>query len=436
MRKTLCFYFQIHQPVRLRRYRFFDIGQRHDYFDNYVNSSTIHRVAERCYLPANNLMLELIGRYGNNFKITYSISGSALEQFEMHTPEVVESFKQLAATGCVEFLAETYAHSLASLSDTNEFETQVKRHARKMEELFGQRPVTLRNSSLIYSDQIGERVAAMGYESMLTDGAKHVLGWKSPNFLYTNSINPKLKLLLKNSRLSDDLSMRFSDRSWNEWPLTAEKYVEWLKASVQGSEMINLFMNYETFGEYELASTGIFDFLRHLPECIFTMTDFEFLTPKEVVRKHQPVAPLHVPYPISWADEERDITGWLGNELQMEAFEELYKVQHEVRAIDDPRLNEDYSRLQASDHFYYMGTKLFSDGDFRRHVSPYDSPYEAFINYMNALSDFIIRVGDSGKKSNIATDKMVKENLPVGNTEKTVKVPRTKRSKRSTKEKK
>ena len=247
MKKTLCFYFQIHQPVRLRRYRFFDIGKRHDYFDEYVNRSTIRRVAERCYLPMNHLIMDLIKRYGTNFKVSFSISGSALEQFALHAPEVIESFKELAKTGSVEFLAETYAHSLASLSDTDEFERQVQRHAAKMEELFGQKPVTLRNSSLIYSDQIGERVAAMGFESMLTDGAKHVLGWKSPNFVYTNVMNPRLKLLLKNSRLSDDLTLRFSDHSWHEWPLTADKYARWLKDSTQDSEIVNLFMNYEVY---------------------------------------------------------------------------------------------------------------------------------------------------------------------------------------------
>ena len=397
MKKTLCFYFQIHQPVRLRKYRFFDIGKRHDYFDDYVNASTIRRIVGHC-LPMNDLLLELIQRYGQKFKVAFSISGTALEQLELHAPEAIESFKRLADTGCVEFLAETYPHSLASLSDTDEFEHQVRHHIKKMEELFGQTPVVLRNSSLIYSDQIGERVAEMGFRGMLTDGAKHVLGWKSPNFLYTNAINPKLKLLLKNSRLSDDIALRFSDKSWNEWPLTADKYVDWLQESVKESEIVNLFMNYETFGEYQTAETGIFDFMRHLPEVIFARTDFEFLTPGEVIKKHQPVAPLHVPYPISWADEERDITSWMGNELQTEAFEELYKVQDKVKRSDDENLKRDYERLQASDHFYYMRTKLFSDNEFRRYTSPYDSPYEAFINYMNALSDFVLRVEEGDRK--------------------------------------
>ena len=433
MKKTLCFYFQIHQPVRLRRYRFFDIGKRHDYFDEYVNRSTIRRVAERCYLPMNHLIMDLSKRYGTNFKVSFSISGSALEQFALHAPEVIESFKELAKTGSVEFLAETYAHSLASLSDTDEFERQVQRHAAKMEELFGQKPVTLRNSSLIYSDQIGERVAAMGFESMLTDGAKHVLGWKSPNFVYTNVMNPRLKLLLKNSRLSDDLTLRFSDHSWHEWPLTADKYARWLKDSTQDSEIVNLFMNYETFGENQLAETGIFEFMRSLPEYIFSTTDFEFLTPSEAVKKHQPVAPLHVPYPISWADEEKDITGWLGNELQNEAFEELFKIQPKVEALNDPELNEDYSRLQASDHFYYMRTKLFSDNDYHRYVSPYETPYEAFINYMNVLSDFVARVEDMEKMRNIAGNKITEEEKSPEKKKRTPRVKSTESAAKATK---
>lgn len=433
MKKTLCFYFQIHQPVRLRRYRFFDIGKRHDYFDEYVNRSTIRRITEKCYLPMNHLIMDLIKRYGTNFKVSFSISGSALEQFALHAPEVIESFKELAKTGSVEFLAETYAHSLASLSDTDEFERQVQRHTAKMEELFGQKPVTLRNSSLIYSDQIGERVAAMGFESMLTDGAKHVLRWKSPNFVYTNVMNPRLKLLLKNSRLSDDLTLRFSDHSWHEWPLTADKYARWLKDSTQDSEIVNLFMNYETFGENQLAETGIFEFMRSLPEYIFSTTDFEFLTPSEAVKKHQPVAPLHVPYPISWADEEKDITGWLGNELQNEAFEELFKIQPKVEALNDPELNEDYSRLQASDHFYYMRTKLFSDNDYHRYVSPYETPYEAFINYMNVLSDFVARVEDMEKIRNIVGNEITEEEKSPEKKKRTPRVKSTESAAKATK---
>lgn len=418
MKPTLCFYFQIHQPVRLRKYHFFDIGKRHDYFDEYINRSTIQRIAHECYLPMNNMLLELISKYGKNLKLSFSLSGSAIDQFEMHAPEVIESFKRLAETGCVEFIAETYGHSLASLSPTDEFEKQVKVHAEKIHELFGQKPVTMRNSSLIYSDSIGERVAAMGFKSMITDGAKHVLGWKSPNFIYTNANNPKLKLLLKNSRLSDDITLRFADRSWNEWPLTAEKYISWLKDSVRESEIVNLFMNYETFGDSLKADTGIFDFMRALIEQTIAEGFFEILTPAESVKKHEAIAPLHVPYPISWSDEEKDLTGWLGNELQNEAFEKLYGIQPRIHAANDTALSIDYAKLQSSDHFYYMRTKLFSDNVNRRYSSPYDTPYEAFINYMNVLSDVVVRLEEiesrtpenkpepeSGKKKSTAKEK-------------------------------
>lgn len=389
-KRTLCLYFQVHQPVRLRKYHFFDIGINNDYYDDFANRSYMRKIAECCYLPTNRLLLDLIRRFGQNFKVSFSITGLAIEQFRQYAPEVLESFKELATTGCVEFLAETYSHSLACLVDSTEFESQVRRHSALIEELFGEKPQTFRNTELVYSDEIGKNVADMGYTAMLTEGARHVLGWKSPNFLYTNSINPKLKLLLRNFHLSDDIAFRFGERSWNEWPLTAEKYASWLNSSE--GEMINLFMDYETFGEHQKAESGIFDFLRTLPEKVLSSTDFEFLTPKEVVRKHQPIAPLHVPFPISWADEERDLTAWLGNELQNEAFEELYKVREKLNALNDEGLMHDFNCLQASDHFYYMCTKLFSDGDVHSYFMPYNTPYEAFINYMNVLSDFILRV--------------------------------------------
>ncbi len=380
------------------------MGKRHDYFDDYTNAATIKRISEHCS-PMNQLLLELIHQYEGRFKVSFSISGSALEQLELHSPESIKSFQELAKTGCVEFLAETYYHTLASLSDTDEFENQVKQHVQKMQELFGQTPTVLRNSSLIYSDEIGERVARMGFKGMLTDGAKHVLGWKSPNFLYTNAINPKLKLLLKNARLSDDITLHFADKTWSEWPLTAEKYADWLQGSTAKSEIVNLFMNYETFGEYLSADSGIFDFMRYLPQELFARDEFEFLTPSEVIQKHQPIAPLHIPYPISWVDEERDITSWLGNELQTEAFEELYKIQAKVKSLDSKSLKKDYERLQASEHFYYMRTKLFTNNEVRRNVSPYESPYEAFINYMNVLSDFTCQVEEALKEQNTKSRK-------------------------------
>ncbi|MBP1671986.1 MAG: putative alpha-amylase [Bacteroidetes bacterium] len=263
MKKTICFYFQVHQPDRLRLYRFFDIGKDSWYYDEFANKTILRRVAERCYLPANELMLELIRQHKGAFKISYSISGVVLDQFEKYAPEVIDSFKELAKTGCVEFLAETYAHSLASIASQEEFIAQVKKHSLRIEALFGQKPKVFRNTELIYSDEIGATVAQMGFSGMLTEGAKHVLGWKSPNYIYTNSINPRLKLLLKNFQLSDDIAFRFSDRSWANWPLTSDKYVTWLSKSLEKDDIVNLFMDYETFGEHQQSSTGIFQFLKY-----------------------------------------------------------------------------------------------------------------------------------------------------------------------------
>ena len=393
MKKSICIYFQIHHPERLRKYQFFDIGKKHNYFDNYANRSELEDLAENCYLPANALLLDLIKKYEGKFKIAFSISGSAIDQLEMHTPEVIRSFQELAQTGQVEFLAETYSHSLASLSeDTDEFELQVKRHSAAIKELFGKKPVTFRNTSLIYSDKIGKRVADLGFKTMLTDGAKHVLGWKSPNFVYKNALDENLNLLLKNSKLSDDIAIRFSDRNWSEYPLTSEKYADWVSHSLQDTEVLNLFMNYEVIGHYNRAESGIFDFLRYFIQQIAENPNYQFLLPKEVTKKHTAKDILPVPYPISWTDEERDITSWLGNELQKEAFTELFKIQPLVKKKKNAELNEDYSRLQASEHFYFMRTKLFSGADYHKYILPYESPYEAFINYMNVLSDFIERV--------------------------------------------
>ena len=393
MKKSICIYFQIHHPERLRKYQFFDIGKKHNYFDNYANRSELEDLAENCYLPANALLLDLIKKYEGKFKVAFSISGSAIDQLEMHTPEVIRSFQELAQTGQVEFLAETYSHSLASLSeDTDEFELQVKRHSTAIKELFGKKPVTFRNTSLIYSDKIGKRVADLGFKTMLTDGAKHVLGWKSPNFVYRNALDENLNLLLKNSKLSDDIAIRFSDRNWSEYPLTSEKYVDWVSHSLQDTEVLNLFMNYEVIGHYNRAESGIFDFLRYFIQQIAENPNYQFLLPKEVTKKHTAKDILPVPYPISWTDEERDITSWLGNELQKEAFTELFKIQPLVKKKKNAELNEDYSRLQASEHFYFMRTKLFSGADYHKYILPYESPYEAFINYMNVLSDFIERV--------------------------------------------
>ena len=320
--KSICLYFQVHQPFRYRRYRFFDIGNDHYYYDDYANESILRKVADRCYLPANKLMLELIKKHKGKFKIAYSISGLALEQFELYAPEVLDSFKALADTGHVEFLAETYSHSLVSLKNHDLFRKQVADHAAAIEKFFGLKPMVFRNTELIYSDEIGALVADMGYKAMMTEGARHILGWKSPNFLYVNAINPRLKVLMRNFKLSDDLGFRFSNKGWNEYPLTAEKYVGWIK-SLEKDEICNIFLDYEAFGEHQRASTGIFSFMEHLPQAVFNHSKMNFATPSEIATNFQPVSLVSVPQPISWADEERDLSAWLGNELPDEAFNKV-----------------------------------------------------------------------------------------------------------------
>ena len=398
--RTICLYFQVHQPFRFRRYRFFDIGNDHYYYDDYSNESILQKVAQKCYIPTNELILKLIEKHKGRFKIAYSISGIAMDQFRLYAPEVLESFKKLADTGKVEFLSETYAHSLSSLKGREEFERQVKAHDQLIKEHFGQEPKVFRNTELVYSDEIGAMVADMGFKAMLTEGAKHVLGWKSPNYLYCNAINPKLKLLLKNFKLSDDIAFRFSNKGWPEYPLTADKYVDWLNQIPDNEEVVNLFMDYETFGEHQWKETGIFDFLEALPGSVFSNSPFTFSTPSEVVRKLQVVSAVNVPHPISWADEERDLTAWLGNEMQQEAFDKLYLLGEKVYESDDDGIKQDYAYLQVSDHFYYMSTKFFSDGEVHSYFNPYDTPYDAFINYMNVLSDFEIRV-NAAVRSNV-----------------------------------
>ncbi len=390
--KTICFYFQVHQPLRFRRYRFFDIGNDHYYYDDYTNESVMRKISMDCYLPANELLLKLIKKHKGAFKVAFSITGVAIDQMKLYAPEVLDSFKALADTGQVEFLGETYAHSLVSLKDERAFARQVELHSDLMEETFGQKPKVFRNSALIYSDQMGEQVARMGFQAMLTEGAKHILGWKSPNFLYCNAINPRLKVLLKNFKLSDDLAFRFGNRNWSEWPLTATKFAGWLKALDKREEVVNLFMDYETFGEHQRKETGIFEFLEAFPTEVLKHKELSFSTPSEVAAALQPVAPVHVPNPISWADEERDLTAWLGNEMQQEANDKLYALLPKVKRCTDKRLLKDWDYLQCSDHFYYMSTKFFSDGEVHAYFNPYETPYEAFINYMNVLSDFSLRI--------------------------------------------
>lgn len=395
MKKSICLYFQVHQPNRLRLYRFFDIGKDSHYYDDFANRTILRRVAQRCYLPMNALLLDLISANKGAFKVAFSISGSVLEQFDRYAPEVIDSFRKLADTGCVEFLSETYYHSLASLVSESEFKHQVMKHKAAIEHYFGVTPKAFRNTELIYSDAIGQMVYDMGFKTMLTEGAKHVLGWKSPNYVYSCAMAPGLKLLLKNSSLSDDIAFRFSDRTWADWPLTGEKYLAWLKASAQNDEIVNLFMDYETFGEHQKAQSGIFDFMKFLPEVVLNDGEFEFVTPSQASKKHRPVGELDVPDPISWADEERDVTAWLGNELQNDAFGKINEQVEKLALLNDEALWSDFGHLQESDHFYYMCTKFFSDGAAHKYFNPYDTPYEAFINYMNVVSDFILRVDDA-----------------------------------------
>ena len=390
MKKSICLYFQVHQPNRLRQYRFFDIGKNSHYYDDFTNRTILRRIAQKCYLPMNELLLQQIEEQNGAFKVAFSITGTALEQFDRYCPEVLDSFKKLAATGCVEFLSETYYHSLSSLASESEFKHQVAKHKEAIEKYFGVTPTTFRNTELIYSDSIANMVGDLGFKTILTEGAKHVLGWQSPNYLYKATTKKNQKLLLRNSGLSDDIAFRFSNKGWENWPLTTDKFVSWLKSG--DGEIVNLFMDYETFGEHQAASTGIFDFMKYLPTAVLADGEFEFVTPARAARKHKPVAPLCIPDAISWADEERDTSAWLGNELQNEAFNKLYSLSEKLAILNDAELWSDFGHLQESDHFYYMCTKYFSDGAVHKYFNPYDTPFEAFINYMNVLSDFMLRV--------------------------------------------
>lgn len=390
--KSICLFFQVHQPFRHRKYRFFDIGSDHYYYDDYANESIMRKVALKSYLPTNNILLKLADKLEGKFKVSFSITGLALEQFILYAPEVIESFQKLAKTGCVEFLSETYSHSLSSLKDKNIFEEQVKLHDNKILELFAHKPRVFRNTEMIYSDEIGAQVAEMGYKAILTEGAKHILGWKSPNYVYVNAINPRLKVLMRNFKLSDDIAFRFSNKNWTEYPLTAEKFINWMEKTNSKEEVINLFLSYESFGERLPEGSGIFKFLEALPKKVIESKNLKFSTPSEVVDELQPVSSVHVPHPISWADEERDLTAWLGNGMQKEAFEKLYNLRNRMVKCENAELRKDWNYLQVSDHFYYMSTKYFSDGEVHSYFNPFDSPYEAFINYMNVLSDFKIRL--------------------------------------------
>ena len=389
--KAICFNFEIHQPFRLKRYRFFDIGKDHYYYDDFLNDDIMERIARNSYIPAAETLLRMIESNEGRFRCSIAMSGIAFEQFEQYAPEFIDVLKRLADTGCVEFVAQPYAYSLASLNDPEEFAAQMGDTRSLLRNRFGVETKVARNTELIYCDDLAPQLVELGFNGVLTEGAKHILGWKSPDYVYCAASAPKLKLLLKNDKLSDDISSRFSDTSWNEFPLTADKYIGWIADTPQEEQVFNLFMNLETFGEFQRRDTGIFQFLEALPR-FAKERGIDFWTPSEAVQKLKAVGELSVMHPISWADEARDTSAWLGNKLQQEAFDKLYSVAERVRLCDDRRLKQDWNYLQASDHFFYMATKHFADGAVHSHFSPYDTPFQAFTNYMNVLADFIVRV--------------------------------------------
>ena len=387
---SVVFYFQVHQPFRLRRYTVFDSTP--SYFDDRCNEDICRKVAGKCYLPTNRLVLDLIQRHEGRFRVSYCLTGTVIEQFRQWAPEVMASFRALADTGCVEFIAETYHHSLAFLYNREEFAAQTKMHKRLMQELFGQTPRIFRNTELTYNNDVARVVEEMGFDAILTEGADHVLGYRSPNFIYNPPNCANLRMLTKNYRLSDDVAFRFGNREWSEWPLTADKFADWVDQINGNGYVCNLFMDYETFGEHQWADTGIFQFLDALPGKVLAGGRNDFLTVSEAVDRYPPVGEVDVPHMISWADTERDLSAWLGNSMQANALHDLYALAPMVLASGDEVVIDDWRKLQTSDHFYYMCTKWFADGDVHKYFNPYESPYDAYINYMNILDNVRARV--------------------------------------------
>lgn len=388
---AVCFYFQVHQPFRLRHYTVFD--QDTSYFDDHKNQFICRKVANKCYLPANRMMLNLIEKHKGRFRVAYSLTGVLIEQLYLYAPEVFESFQNLARTGCVEFLAETYYHSLAFLYSPQEFKEQVLKHRETITKLFGQEPRVFRNTELIYNNELARIVAETGlFDTILAEGADHILGYRSPNFVYRPVSAPNMKLLLKNYRLSDDIAFRFSNRQWSQWPLIADKFASWIEQVNGCGTNVNLFMDYETFGEHQWEDTGIFDFLWHLPDHILRHPDNCFKTPSEVAASYESMEELDFPHIVSWADMERDLSAWLGNPMQKNALDQLHALESKVKACGDPDILTDWRKLQTSDNFYYMCTKYFSDGDVHKYFNPYDSPYDSYINFMNVLDNLEERI--------------------------------------------
>ncbi len=409
----VVFYFQVHQPFRLRRYTFFDIAVEDRYFDDEENRRILQRVAQRCYLPMNKLMLELIERHKGKFRVAYSISGTALDQMEAWAPEALASFQKLAATGCVEFLAETSHHSLSSLTEVAEFEDQVRSHADRIETLFGKRPTTFRNTELVIDTRIAQSIEKLGFTVMLGEGADHLLGWRSAHHVYRPEGTQKLKLLLRDYARADDIAFRYSNKTWDQWPLTAEKFAKWIHAADPKDAFIGLFMDYETFGEHQWEETGIFRFFEAVPAAILADPRFQFRTPAETAAAHDAIARLVLPRPVSWADAERDVSAWLGNPMQRSANDALYAIRPDVIALNEAGkklLLDRWRRLSTSDHLYYMCTKHFSDGEVHKYFSPYASPHDAFIAFMNVLDDLGRRVKQERtselSQSASATDKI------------------------------
>lgn len=394
---SLCFYFQVHQPFRVDRYSIFDIGSgEKPYFGNAEdhdlnNQKIINKVAEKSYRPMNNLLLELLHEHPA-MRVSFSLTGTLIEQLEEYAPDVLDQFKALVATGQVELLAETYYHSLAFLHSPEEFGRQIDMHANKLREVFGVEPQVFRNTELIYRNDIADQVAERGYRATLAEGADHVLDWRSPNYMYHAKDNPDLPVMLKNYKLSDDMAFRFGEAEWKEYPLTAEKFARWIHGHHGDAEVINLFMDYETFGEHQWEDTGIFDFMRHLPQELLRHPDTTFVTPTEAVERYTPVGEVDMPDFVSWADVERDISAWYSNEMQDDAMRSLYQLERDVLASGDEQLIRDWRYLTTSDHFYYMCTKWFADGDVHTYFNPYDTPYEAFISFMNVLHDIQLRL--------------------------------------------
>jgi alpha-amylase len=385
---SVCFYFQVHQPFRLRRYSVFDVDS--NYFDEHRNADICRKVAAKCYMPANQRVLDLIKRHEGRFRVAYSLSGVVLDQFASYAPEVIESFQRLAQTGCVEFLAETYYHGLAFLYSRDEFNAQVAKHQEKIHSLFGYGSTTFRNTELIYNNEVAEAAHALGFRAVLAEGADHVLGYRSPNVVY-RAANLPIRVLLKNYRLSDDIAFRFGNRAWVDWPLTPEKFASAISRENEHGYAVNLFMDYETFGEHQWADTGIFDFLSQLPDAVLRTPGNNFRTPCEIASAHEPEGDFDCPHLVSWADTERDLSAWLGNAMQSNALQELYAMEEAVKGKQDEKLLNDWRRLQTADHFYYMCTKYFADGEVHRYFNPYESPYDSYINFMNVLDNLAAR---------------------------------------------